>query len=248
MELKTKNFTSCNEVYKSIDEENRTITHIISSINPDKSGDVVEIQSIQNETYKNNSVVLWNHFRHIPAIGRSLFQKVEGNYYIAKTEFSKSSELSKELFQLCLEKILNNWSIGALITENPIYKDGYYIYKNLVLNEYSLCNIAANSDCINLSFIKNLQSEILVEDFMSQYVLKNLSEEIIQAKQEYEILRTELNDYKSAMESFKEFQKKYSNSLDDVIDEFRMNKTKKENSKLKSNLELKIKDAFKQYK
>lgn len=244
--VKYKNYSS--EI-KSFDEEERTVTHIISSNDVDRSSDVVDVNRIDLKLYQTNPVILWSHQSYIPAIGKSLWQKVEGNKLIAKSQFAKGSELAEELFQLTvIDKVLNNWSIGFTELTDGYYKDGIYFFTDISLHEYSLCNIACNSSCTNLSFIKSLKSDILVEDFMKQYILNQFAEDIRKSKEEYEIIKTELNDFKGSIEFIKNFESKYSNTIDDVITEFQMQKSKKENELLSKNLELEIKRAFLNYK
>ena len=175
-----------NEEYKSIDSGEKSIKHWISKSNIDRDGDILLPELIDDTNYKMNPVVLFNHISHsdkVTVIGKSMWRKVEDGGYLTKTLFANTS-LASELFELYKERFMTSWSIGFLPKENPTpLETGGYKFGKIEMLEYSAVTIPANPEAISLSFIKDLKSEELQLNFLNDYILKGIVDDVEILKQ-----------------------------------------------------------------
>uniref|UniRef100_UPI0023F43BE8 HK97 family phage prohead protease n=1 Tax=Flavobacterium filum TaxID=370974 RepID=UPI0023F43BE8 len=177
----TKNlYKSFRSEIKDIDEEERTITHYISSENPDREGDIIIQNGINFTNFESNPIVCYNHYNGLQNvsdkftnIGRSLWQRIENGKTLAKTLIYKDIDLAEDIWTAIKQGYVPSWSVGYAITSDPIIKGSYRILQSIELLEYSLVLIPAHTEATSIAFknfepksfeIKNIKKEIIMED------------------------------------------------------------------------------------
>lgn len=156
-----------------IDEKEMSILSVVTSGRRDRMGDILEPGGVQFDAYLKNPVVLWGHNPAEP-VARNAWIKLssDGEQILAKTIFTRKDELSKRVFTLYKEGILNAWSVGfiplAWIPTEPeaekktkdddedgvIRRQPYGLHvKEWELIEYSAVSIPCNPDAVGLSII-----------------------------------------------------------------------------------------------
>ncbi|MBE2228258.1 MAG: HK97 family phage prohead protease [Ignavibacteria bacterium] len=197
---KYKEFT---QVDAEVNDNDRTIVHYISTIDKDRTNEVISPAVINDTNYKKNPVVLFSH-NYDFVIGKSLWGKVDntGYGYLSKTQFAKTP-LGDEIFHLYKDGFLNAWSIGYRELEPGNYlEDGTYTYNSIELLEYSAVSVPANPSALNLSFVKGLKSNELKNHFLSEYIISDLETQIKNLQSEITTLKQDdvneiLANYKS---------------------------------------------------
>ena len=135
---------------KSVDENERTIIHYISTITPDVYGDIVHPEGMDSSDFQKNPVVLFAHNSGATAIGKNIWLRKVKNGVLAKTKFA-DTEIGRELFRLNAEGYMNSWSIGFIIQDGGAhFKDGFRHIDKWKLLEYSSVALPANPDALNL--------------------------------------------------------------------------------------------------
>jgi len=150
---------------KAIDEEARTIEHVISTGSPDREGDVVEIGGWHLESYRKNPVVLRAHDHGMP-IAKNIWIKAEGNTLLAKTSYPPAgvSALADEDYDFHRLGIVNSWSVGFIPLEFVFMEEGSsmrFIEQELL--EYSSVAVPCNVEAMDLAFRKGILSEARAE-------------------------------------------------------------------------------------
>ena len=171
---------------KDIKEDERSFKHYISTRAIDRDNDIIVPEKIDDNNYKLNPVVLFNHDMNKP-IAKNLWRKIDDTGYLGKTQFSKTL-LGEEIFSLYRDGFLTSWSIGFYPKEEVKYiGDGNVREFGIIeLLEYSAVTIPANPGAITLSFIKDLQSPELQMNYVNEYILQNIQEDVEKLKQ-YEL-------------------------------------------------------------
>ena len=97
-----------------IDPAKMLIRSVITTIDPDRSGDVVVPTGLRNvEDYLVNPVVLWAHNRTtVPPIGTCEWLDVQPSRVVAETKFAQNVPFAEDVFKLYEQGILKGWSIG----------------------------------------------------------------------------------------------------------------------------------------
>src|SRR5438105_8434285 len=104
----------------SVDPAGMTIRSVISTIDPDRAGDVVVPTGLQNlEEYLLNPVVLWAHNRSaVPPIGTCSWVDVQPRRVVAETKFAQGVPFAEDVFKLYEQGVLRGWSIGFVPRES----------------------------------------------------------------------------------------------------------------------------------
>lgn len=142
---------------KSINRDEMTIRHFITTKTPDRYGEIMEPHGCDDTEYRRNPVVFFGHRSRDLPIAKNLRLIYEENGIIAETKFD-TNEYAKEIFRLNAEGYLNSWSIGFVPIEQPRQRDRYLVFEKWKLLEYSSVPIPANPDAINL-MLKEIKSE-----------------------------------------------------------------------------------------
>ncbi len=99
----------------NVDSTNRTVTAVISTSVPDRSGDVIRPDGIANRAeFLRNPVVLWAHQRTMPPVGTCINLEITRERVIATTKFAAGVPLAEDVFRLYQQGVLRGWSIGFL--------------------------------------------------------------------------------------------------------------------------------------
>jgi len=171
---------------KQVDEEERSIVHIISTEQPDRMGDIVRAGGMDDENYQKNPVVLFGHDYGSFPVGKSLWRKRTtrngSKGILAKTQFADTDE-GRKVFELWRDGFLNAASIGFMNKEaEPIRaEDGGWVghdFKKWELLEYSIVPVPANAGAVRLSL--DGLPEMLVKAFQPSIMeqrVKELEEE-----------------------------------------------------------------------
>ena len=98
----------------SVDATRMTVRSVITTIDADRSGDVVVPTGLRNlEEYLVNPVVLWAHNRSaVPPIGTCAWVDVQPRRVVAETRFAKGVPFAEDVFKLYEQGVLRGWSIG----------------------------------------------------------------------------------------------------------------------------------------
>lgn len=142
----------------AIDEEERSITAVISTSAVDRDREVLLAKGIQTERFVDNPVVLWAHDSHSPPIGKALWVKVKGQKILAKVQFA-TTEFAEEIWQLFKGGFLKAFSVGFIphdghaptpkeVTKNPAWAEARFIIDKWELLEFSPVPVPANPEAL----------------------------------------------------------------------------------------------------
>lgn len=144
---------------KQIDDEERSIVHIITAETTDRQGDVVRSKGMDDENFAKNPVVMFGHDYSSFPVGKNLWRKTATRNgvkcIIAKTQFADTPEGIKT-FDLWKNGFLNAASIGFIGKKSEVIRseDGQYQgrdFKEWELLEYSIVPVPANAAATRLS-------------------------------------------------------------------------------------------------
>lgn len=183
---------------KKIDTKERSVTHYISKKSLDRGGDIVLPDSIKDENYKKNPIVLFNHNSNYP-IGKSLWRKSEEEGVLAKTQFG-STPFADDIYQLNKEGVLNAWSIGFIPKKWDFDQEAKITtFTEIELLEYSSVSIPMNQDAVTeaLKMVKsNSVKEILtnqIEGSKLKTQIESFTKELNEIKELYNKLSALIN-------------------------------------------------------
>jgi len=177
---------SCYNKSVEWDDSEMAITHYISTVTPDRYGDVVNPGGMDDSNYRKNPVVLFGHSSSSIPIGRNLALQPDNYGVKALTKFSDTS-IGRDLYKLNKEGFLNAWSIGFIPKKTRALKSSemkgnelsgtgdetYNYIEEWELLEYSNVAIPANPDCLNL---KDFESEEVRAIFNKQTIKSDTDE------------------------------------------------------------------------
>jgi|GEM_PF-2337947 len=181
-------------------ENDRTITHYISTPHKDRVGDIVNPKGMDSAEFDKTRTVFYNHNYGAP-IGKNLWLKRKDDGVLAKTFFSKT-DFANDIFTLHKEGVINTWSIGFKI---PNVKDStlldqndntFYINK-WTLVEYSSAPLAMNPNALDQAkgFIKSAELKNEFDKF--DEILKLKSEVANEFKSQIENIKNLIDEMKS---------------------------------------------------
>jgi HK97 family phage prohead protease len=164
----------CATTIKVVNKAEREVGHLITTVNPDRVGDVVEASGADLANYLRHPVVMADHSYSIERIiGRATALTVDEKGIFARTKY-RDTPLAKDAFNLAAEG-LGAWSIGfrpisfkAMKDEKGITK-GFRFTKWEML-EYSQVAIPMNADAVQNALSKgwvspeNIKTFFRVED------------------------------------------------------------------------------------
>lgn len=139
--------------YKEFNEAERSIVHYITTPDRDRGGDVVNPFGMIDTDFSKSPTVFYNH-RYMLPVAKSLWRKADDKGVLAKTQFS-TVEYAQDIYRLHKEGIINTWSIGFRIPNNPDAVKYDEASKTLFINiwellEYSSAPIAMNPNCLDV--------------------------------------------------------------------------------------------------
>jgi phage head maturation protease len=246
-------------------QEKEYFRFIISSENPDRSGDVVLIDGVDTTEYEKNSIVLYNHDNTKYPIGNATLTKLNGFLY-GDVWFDEIDDVSKIVKRKIEVGTLKTASIGFqvldyvdrdLTDEEKIklkrsFKKIRTFTKSILL-EWSIVNLPANIDAERKTMIKNSINNL--EEFMETKKGSTLS------KKNRDLLTDALNNIKAVInepedDENEEMSKTMGNEFETLRNDLQVEKEKlalleSEISELKSDIEktkvkkTKLNDIFK---
>ena len=141
-----------------IDDDERTITAVISTGSIDRDKEVVKATGGNFDSYLKNPVVLWAHdYKEMP-IAKTVWLKQGTKKITAKARFAET-EMAEEVYQLYKGGFLKAFSIGFIpkkrhsptpddIKKNPDLVDAWNIIDEWELLEFSAVPIPANPEAL----------------------------------------------------------------------------------------------------
>lgn len=144
---------------RGINENSRTIEHIITTATPDRDGDIIEADGWDLTEFRENPVVLFGHRHDEEPIARNIEIKAIENGLQAVTQFPPEGihERADRLFELNKLGFIRSWSVGFLpIEAGPREDDKGIHFRKQKLLEYSNVPIPANTEAVNLAVSKGL--------------------------------------------------------------------------------------------
>lgn len=188
--MEYKNFTVTE---KSFNDKDMTMTHYISTVTPDRFGDIVNPFGMDAENYRKNPIVLFGHSHNARGniIGKNIALFPDDFGVKAITKFA-DTPAGKDLYNLNKEGYLNAWSIGFIPKKTKMQSTTindqpgtYNIIDEWELLEYSSVAIPANPDALNLMFKEIKSTEVLQE--INFAILKSEIESIKQDSEKIKV-------------------------------------------------------------
>jgi len=156
-----------------IDAGRMRIRSVISTIDPDRAGDIIIPTGLRNlEEFLLNPVVLWAHNRSaLPPIGTCEWIDVQPRRVVAETRFAAGVPFAEDVFRLYEQKVLRGWSIG-FVPRRAIripHSGGHALrVEEWDLLEYSAVPIPENPGALTVALQKGLVKDCTLRDWLSQ--------------------------------------------------------------------------------
>ncbi|MGB9697300.1 MAG: HK97 family phage prohead protease [Ignavibacteria bacterium] len=197
--METKTFITA-EKSSSYDDEKMTLTHFITTVTPDRYGEIVNPYGMDSRNFRKNPVVLFGHNASKMVIGKNLSLRIDDFGVKATTQFA-DTEVGREIYRLNRDGFLNAWSIG-FIPKKVIHRgekkndsESFTVIEEWELIEYSSVVIPANPDSLNL-LLKEVRSDemklLLRGDLSIENFLKRIEQlELKSQKLESDFIKLE---------------------------------------------------------
>lgn len=143
----------------------------------DKAGEVVDAKGVDWTSFQKNPVVTLSHNYWLPPVGKSVWQKLTGNAWKAKTIYAeRPSDLPAEkewsgdtIWHLIKSEFLKGKSIGFMPqkwhepTKEDVAKDftlkgAELIFDEVKVFEYAVCTVGCNDNAVVEDVAKSLAS------------------------------------------------------------------------------------------
>jgi len=156
---------------KDIDDDERTVTAIISTDRIDRMKEVLMPRGAKIVEYLRNPVVPWGHNSQEPPVGKAKWIRKQKSGLVAQVEFAVT-ERAEEIWQLFKQGFLRAFSVGFRplkghsptpdeIKKKPEWAEANYIYDEWELLEFSPVTIPANPDALAIAIKSH---EIVLSD------------------------------------------------------------------------------------
>jgi len=161
----------CATEVKAVNKEEREVAHVITTVNPDRVGDVVEAGGAKLDNFLRHPVVVADHSYSIrEVIGKAITLTVEAGRIFTRTKYL-NTPLARDAFNLVQEG-LGAWSIGFRPIAFKAIKDSKGITKGFHFTswemlEYSQVAIPMNADVVQNALSRGLVSEANVTKFFN---------------------------------------------------------------------------------
>lgn len=171
----------------TIDAGKLRIRSVITTVDPDRAGDIVVPTGLRNhDDFMLNPVVLWAHNRsQFPPIGVCEWIDVQPRRVVAETRFAAGVPFAEDIFRLYEQGILRGWSIGFVprrARKIPGPSGTALRVEEWDLLEYSAVPIPENAAALTVALKKGLVRDPTLRDWLSwvpnrrRDVLSNLLE------------------------------------------------------------------------
>jgi uncharacterized protein len=141
-----------------VNEDERTVTAVISTSSIDRDHEVLKASGIKLDSFIKNPVVPWSHNTFEPPIGKAIWIKKGTKRITAKVKFAMT-ERANEVWELFKGGFLKAFSVGFMplkghvpttdeIKKNPDLAEARFIYDEWELLEFSPVTIPANAEAL----------------------------------------------------------------------------------------------------
>jgi hypothetical protein len=162
----------------AVNADARTVTAVISTVLPDRAGDVVVPAGLRNvEEFLLNPVVLWAHQRTLPPVGTCVALDIQPNRVVAVTKFAAGLPLADDVFRLYEQGVLRGWSVGLLprrTTPRP-GRRGVRIDEWDLL-EYSAVPVPENPEALTLAVQKGIVTDRRLRAWVERWCIDPFAE------------------------------------------------------------------------
>lgn len=158
----------------AVNADTLTVRSVITTIDPDRAGDVVVPTGLRNaDDFLLNPVVLWAHQRaQFPPIGVCEWIDVQPRRIVAETRFARGVPFAEDVFRLYEQGILRGWSIGFVPRKarrfpatDPRNPPGLRV-EEWDLLEYSAVPIPENPAAVTVAITKGLVRDPALCDWL----------------------------------------------------------------------------------
>lgn len=159
-------YKSFNAADLNIRDDERTDVSVISTVSIDRDDEVLMPGGLDKSGY--NGVVLWAHDHSLPAIGRALWVKRDGDRIVAKTRYAETP-LANDVWALVRGGFLRGKSVGfdgfhgefreptPVEREKKGWQNVRRVWTKWPLIEYSVVNVGSNMDALVLAASKGVK-------------------------------------------------------------------------------------------
>ncbi|HET6573947.1 MAG TPA: HK97 family phage prohead protease [Fimbriiglobus sp.] len=155
----------------AIDPATMTVRSVVSTIDPDRAGDVIVPTGLRNvEEFLMNPVVLWAHNRvAVPPVGVCEWLDVQPSRIVAQTKFAQGVPFAEDVFRLYEQGVLRGWSIGFVPRRaHPRPGRKGLRVEEWDLLEYSAVPIPENPGALTVALQKGLVRDGTLRDWLAQ--------------------------------------------------------------------------------
>lgn len=178
---------------KEIDEKAHTIEGVFSTSAEDRHEEVIDQTGWELKGFMDNPVILFGHDQNIPAIGKAIELKIDGNGNLAGTiQFAvEEHDLAKTIFNLYKGKFMRAFSVGFRNNKYEVdEEEEKIILKENTLYEISCVNVPANAYALaksvgidteaidSLKSKKKKKQEIKITDEAIESIAKKINDNI----------------------------------------------------------------------
>jgi hypothetical protein len=156
-----------------VDAAKMRVRSVISTIDPDRAGDVVVPTGLHNlDEFMLNPVVLWAHDRvRTPPVGLCEWLDVQPRRVVAETRFAQGVPFAEDLFRLYEQGVLRGWSIGFVPRKahrRPRADGSTALHvAEWDLLEYSAVPIPENPGALTVALQKGLVRDVTLRDWLA---------------------------------------------------------------------------------
>jgi phage head maturation protease len=156
----------------AIDPATMTVRSVVTTIDPDRAGDVVVPTGLRNvEEFLMNPVVLWAHNRTaVPPVGVCEWLDVQPSRIVAQTKFAQGVPFAEDVFRLYEQGVLRGWSIG-FVPRRAYRRAGQskgLRVEEWDLLEYSAVPIPENPGALTVALQKGLVRDGALRDWLAR--------------------------------------------------------------------------------
>ena len=155
-----------------VDAAKMRVRSVITTIDPDRAGDVVVPTGLKNlDDFMTNPVVLWAHDRvRVPPVGACEWIDIQPRRIVAETRFAQGVPFAEDLFRLYEQNVLRGWSIGfvprtARRIPRPDGASALYVSEWDLL-ESSAVPIPENPGALTVALQKGLIRDVALRDWL----------------------------------------------------------------------------------
>lgn len=127
---------------KSAEDNDDSLSVIISSARRDRHGDILEPEGADASAFMENPVVLWAHRHDQLPIGRVGDIKIEKGAVTAEVRFD-SRPFAREVRRLYREGFLAGWSVGFMPKKWKVIRDDDGVFDGYHISEWELVELSA---------------------------------------------------------------------------------------------------------